>query len=205
VTASWVDAEPWERRARLARVHPRLTEDCLLAAGRSVPALRPEIDAQRTKDDRLRVVFRYFGDEGNPNPDPDNPPPHGPAINGVVAAHECPRWVRINGYEPSSARSRGKPRHRHPDPIPVDTVKTLKLELERRRACSGNRKLIRERELQQDRIAQRLALERPRIQQAEKLQRVGWDLLRSHPEFSANDGFVRWPQPREAARLLASE
>jgi hypothetical protein len=92
-----------------------------------------------------------------------------------------------------------EPRHRPPDPIPEATVKDLKWELAQRKARPGDR------EFTQEKIAGRLELDRSRIQQAEALERVGWDLLRSHPEFSASDGFVRWPSAREAARILASE
>jgi hypothetical protein len=99
----------------------------------------------------------------------------------------------------------GKPRHRRPDAIPEATVKALKLELTRRRACRGDRRLIRGRKLTQEQIAERLELQRTRVQQAEALDRAGWDLLRSDPEFSANDGFVRWPSAAKATVLLASE
>ena len=92
-----------------------------------------------------------------------------------------------------------KPRHRHPASIPTETVKQLKLELAQRKARP------RDREFTQEKIAARLGLsDRSRVQQAEALQRLGWDLLRSDPEFSANDGSVRWPSARKAARLLAS-
>lgn len=101
----WADLEPWDRRARLARVHPQLLEDCLVAAGRSIPELRPEIDAQRSREDRVRVVLRYFGDEQHPNPDPEHPAPHGPGV-----AHDCPRWVRLPPLEDSEAQAeRGGP------------------------------------------------------------------------------------------------
>ncbi len=108
----WADLAPWDRRARLARVHPRLQEDCLIAAGRSIPELRPAIDAQTSKEDRLRVVLRHFGDEGHPNPDPENPPKHGPAINGNIAAHDCPPWERLpplEDDEPAKHEVKGEP------------------------------------------------------------------------------------------------
>jgi hypothetical protein len=107
----WADLEPWDRRARLARVHPRLTEGCLIAAGRGIPELRPEIDAQRSEEDRVRVVLRYFGDEQHPNPDPEHPPKHGPSINGNIAAHDCPPWKGLPPLddEHSSEGAAGKP------------------------------------------------------------------------------------------------
>jgi hypothetical protein len=112
------------------------------------------------------------------------------------------------GGEPSTpaptAPMRGRPRHRPPDSISKATVKRLMSELEQRRACRGDRKLIQERGLTQEGIARKLTLDRSRVQQAEALKRVGWDLLRSHPQFSANDEFVWWPSAKEAAQLLAS-
>jgi hypothetical protein len=94
----WADLEPWDRRARLARVHPRLKEDCLIAAGRSIPELRPEIEAQRSKEDQMRVVLRYFGDEGYANPNPGKPLRHGPGVNGATL-HDCPPWERLPSLE----------------------------------------------------------------------------------------------------------
>jgi hypothetical protein len=195
----WVELPAWERRALLARVHPRLREDCLIAAGRSILELRPEIDAQRSKEDRVRVVLRHFGDEGHLNPDPENPPKHGPGINGNIAAHNCPPWERLPSLDEAPPAEQPKPRHRPPDRIASGTVKQLKWELAQRKTRRDDR------EFTQEKIAGRLELDRTRIQQAEALERVGWDLLRSHPEFSARDEFVRWPSAREAARLLASE
>lgn len=92
-----------------------------------------------------------------------------------------------------------KPRHRPPDPIPEATVKQLKWELAQRKARR------RGPEFTQEKIAGRLGLDRTRVQQAEALEQVGWDLLRSHPDFSAKDDSVRWPSAKEAARILASE
>jgi hypothetical protein len=133
-----------------------------------------------------------------PEPRPENPPAHGPAINGNIAAHDCPPWERLPRLEEALAAQLPKPRHRPPDPIPRATIKDLLWELAQREARRGDP------ELTQEKIAGRLGLERTRVQQAEALKRVGWDLLRSHPEFSANDDVVRWPSARDAARILAS-
>jgi hypothetical protein len=97
------------------------------------------------------------------------------------------------------------PRHRPPAQIPVGTVKELKWQLAQRQAELAQRKPRREREYTQEKIAERLGLDDTRVQQAEALQRAGWELLRSHPDFSVDEEFVRWPGPQEAARLLASE
>jgi hypothetical protein len=117
-----------------------------------------------------------------------------------------PDWLvlhvreRLAAEMPKAASpSAKKPRHRHPDPISRATIKRLMLELAQRKARP------RDRDFTQEKIGGRFGLDRSRIQQAEGLMRVGWDLLRSHPEFSANDDLVRWPSVKEAARILASE
>jgi hypothetical protein len=124
----WAELEPWDRRARLASVYPRLTEDCVVAVGRTIPELRPAIDAQRSKEDRVRVAVRYFGDEGHANPDPDNPPKHGPAINGNIAAHDCPPWERLPPIEAMDAAESGRRERelsgeagRPPETMPITT------------------------------------------------------------------------------------
>jgi hypothetical protein len=111
--------------------------------------------------------------------------------------------VVVKRQKPPSSKT---PRHRHPDEIPKVTVKQLMWDLGRRKTeLAGRKKLPHGSDLTQEKIAARFDLDRSRIQQAEKLVAAGWDLLRSHPEFSANDEFVRWPSVREAARILASE
>ena len=111
-------------------------------------------------------------------------------------------WARVVEYHGCAApqpQAAKRPRHRPPDPISEETIKDLKWELAQRKARRGDR------ELSQEKIAGRLELDRSRIRQAEALELAGWDLLRSHPDFSAKDGFVRWPSPQEAARILVSE
>jgi hypothetical protein len=92
----WSTLQPWERRAELAKVHPDLTEGCLIACGRAVPELAPQIRAQRSKEDQLKVVLRYFGDEGHPQP--EGPVRYGPAINGEPVI-QCPPWGRLPRLE----------------------------------------------------------------------------------------------------------
>jgi hypothetical protein len=65
----WSELPPWERRAELVKAHPDLTESFLIADGRAVPELAPQIDAQKSQEDRLKVVLRYFGDEAHPQPE----------------------------------------------------------------------------------------------------------------------------------------
>ncbi len=92
----WSKLEPWEWRDELARVHPELTEGCLIACGRAVPELAPRINAQKSKEDQMRVVLRYFGDEGHTQP--DGTTRYGGAINGGGVI-ECPRWERLPPLE----------------------------------------------------------------------------------------------------------
>jgi hypothetical protein len=122
--------------------------------------------------------------------------------NDITSRERYARVLETMDAERESAPASGKqkkPRHRPPDPIPEATVKRLMWELAQRKARP------RDRELTQEKIASRVELHPTRVQQAEALERVGWDLLRSHPEFSVNDGFVRWPNARKAAQLLASK
>lgn len=92
-------------------------------------------------------------------------------------------------------------RRRSPDPIPITTVKRLIVELARRRDTENPRRGP----LTQTGIAQRLGIDYHRVQQAEGLVAAGWDLLRSHPDHSAEDGYVRWPSVAKARDLLGSE
>jgi hypothetical protein len=120
------------------------------------------------------------------------PPPPAPGPPIEPAAGAKPESMSRTG--PAAK----KPRHRPPTPIAKATVKQLKWELAQRKARP------RDPDFTQDAIAQKLELNSSRIQQAEGLQQAGWDLLRSHPDFPVEDGFVRWPGAEEAARLLAS-
>jgi hypothetical protein len=54
----WSELPSWERRAELAKVHPDLTEDCLIACGLAVPELAPQIRAQKSKEDKAWIVLR---------------------------------------------------------------------------------------------------------------------------------------------------
>ena len=116
------------------------------------------------------------------------------AVQALIVA------ATLDGPEPRARR----PRHRPPDAIPIATVKRLMWDLAQRKAQRKARPRV-DPELTQEKIGERLELNRSRVQQAEALERVGWDLLRSHPEFSADDGFVRWPSAKNAARLMAPE
>ncbi len=41
----------------------------MIADGLNVPELAPQIRAQKSHEDELMIVLRYFGDEGHPQPD----------------------------------------------------------------------------------------------------------------------------------------
>lgn len=101
-------------------------------------------------------------------------------------------------HPPTERRS--GPRSRPPDQLPATTVRRCEDEL-RKRAQAGR---PRYGSLTLMAIATRLGWPRARVTQAEALMEVGWPLLRTHPDFSADQGHVRWPTPRQAARLLRS-
>jgi hypothetical protein len=84
----WVDLEPWERRAELAKVHPRLTEYHLISDGSHVPELAPLIRVQTSTEDQVKVCVRYFGDEQHPQPEERFTLPGG--------RHLSPPWGRLH-------------------------------------------------------------------------------------------------------------
>jgi hypothetical protein len=193
----WSELPPRERRAALANVHPGLTEDCLIACGRAVPELAPKIKAQKSKEDKLWVVLRYFGDEGHPQP--EGPVRYGPAINGGTPVLECPRWERLPRLEDEevSERGMGAP----PKPLPIESVEKAAVRLREREKVVGAGERASG-SLTYEAIAAYANLpNRDRVVQIEELISLGWDLRKSHPDFSAEPGFVRLPTP-EAARQL---
>jgi hypothetical protein len=50
-----------------------------------------------------------------------------------------------------------------------------------------------------------IRFDRNRARQAEGLRKLGWPLVRSHPDFSPTDGFVCWPTVKKAREILAFE
>jgi hypothetical protein len=50
-------------------------------------------------------------------------------------------------------------------------------------------------------IAKQVGLNRHRVREIEELMKIGWPLSESHPDFPADEGFVKLPTPRQAARL----
>jgi hypothetical protein len=212
---SWSDLlrdDPARLKVELAKAGVS-SEDLVLAV-HDVPELRETCRLLgRDFEALFRLALEWFGDKGQLEPEKRSRPDlllwrdEGPRYGWPL--RHFGRLPRLEDEERAPVeveeRQAGKARHRPPDPIPRETVKALKLELAKRQACRGNRKLVRERGLTQEEIAERLALTRTRVEQAEALERIGWDLLRSHPEFSAKDDFVRWPSPKGAAQILASE
>jgi hypothetical protein len=185
----WSELPRWRLEVELAKIGTTISE--FVCDARDVPELQPWIE-DLSPDAKLQVALEWFGDEENPQPvERTDWPGFG----------RTPDWLggRFPSLDEAEKPKPAKPHHRPPDPIPTATVKRLKWELVQRRAKP------RDREYTQEKIAARLDLSRPRVQQAEKLESAGWDLLRSHPEFSAKDGFVRWPSAPEAAQIVASE
>lgn len=57
-------------------------------------------------------------------------------------------------------------------------------------------------ELTLEGIAGDVGLNRERVRQVEQLLRLGWPLQKRHPDFSAEDGYVRLPSVDKAASEL---
>jgi hypothetical protein len=179
--------------------------------GEDDPKLAPILELLTSQEAKSRAALEFYGDKGHPQPKRRRVQHRG------LFATPTPDWGHIpppetrpapgkGGVEPGgTVRSNAtKPRHRPPEPIARATVEALKAELAQRKAERARGVKRGQGEHTQEKIANRLGLSRTRVQQAEALERVGWDLLRSHPEFSAVDDLVRWPNPVEAAQLLAS-
>jgi hypothetical protein len=166
--------------------------------GRATPAEMRELRALWEAWDR---GFRAWEEQGRPSPSGvwlnRERPPEWKLLEVRFASVSTDLPGRLSGSLPTP----GKSRHRPPDPLPLDTIERLETELAKRRDAGKPRRG----RLTQSAIARRLGLERHRVQQAEALLKVGWELPRSHPEFSANDGVVRWPSVTEARRILALE
>jgi hypothetical protein len=163
-----------------------------------------EVTVRMSPEARRMLALEHFGDQGHSQPEHRTPWVLSRTRSRVTTRITpdfgvLPRLeaaVPVAGEQQSKAKT---PRHRPPAPIARASVQQLTLELAQRKARPHDR------ELTQENIAYRVKMDRSRIQQAEALERVGWDLLRSHPEFSANDGFVRWPSVEKAIQILASE
>lgn len=181
----------------------------LVRDGLDVPELRGRLKRLRSQEARERLALEWFGDEGHAQPTERTRWP------GIVFAGQkafggrmTPDWGTLPRLEsdgsPALTQSKPKkPRYRPPAQIPTVTVKQLKMELTKRRAMLKTKR--RDPELTQEMIAGRIGLDDNRVQQAEGLEKVGWDLLRTHPDFPVDDGFVRWPSVKQAVRILDSE
>jgi hypothetical protein len=193
--------DPTRLELELARAGTTLND--LARDIRDVPGF-DDLTRRMSREAKQRLALQYFGDEGHAQPEQRRD-----WMRSKTSKRA--RWFRTPDFgqlprlrdaatsEVEEEPPEKKPRHRPPEQIPKVTVQKLMLELEKRRTRPHDP------ELTQEKIGERLKLHRSRVQQAEALRRAGWDLLRSHPEFSADAGFVRWPSPVDAARLLESE
>jgi predicted Zn-dependent protease len=100
-----------------------------------------------------------------------------------------------------------KPRHRPLIGLPVDAVRELEALLARRKRTGkpSQEDIAAEVERMAQKVVPKIRFDRNRVQQAEGLQAVGWPLLRSHPDFSAESEFVYWPTVQKAREILDSE
>jgi hypothetical protein len=108
--------------------------------------------------------------------------------------------ARMTAEQPAA-----KTRRRPPNALPSGKIEKLEPML-RERVTVRDAKQKMPSHLTQEKIA--IAIGEPfnrlRVRQGEQLLRLGWPLLRSHPDFSTF-GAVHWPNPQEAASILASE
>jgi hypothetical protein len=107
--------------------------------------------------------------------------------------------------KPRSVGDTKPPRHRPPDELSEDSVKMAKGLLAERRALEEAGKPSPP-GLSYEAIGMAAgfgsaAASRARVKQIRDLIGIGWDPLRTHPDFSANEGFVRLPTLPEARRL----
>jgi hypothetical protein len=103
--------------------------------------------------------------------------------------------------EGPDARSFDHPPGQPPDPIPLEIVRALDPLLRERLAAGKPHRGP----LTQTRIAERVGLPDWRVAQAQVLIEIGWELQRTHPEFSGVPGAVRWPTIEKAVEILAFE
>lgn len=167
------------------------------------------------RDDPAEILpaLRQVRREADVEPDPD-----------VSAAEAAPRpwWERLP--DPLSLPGGGVTIESLPDPKPFGPLEVVAVPSSRTRRHRPpgqlEAKLIRkcENELKKRKragrpksgpltlkaIAERGGLPRTRVTQMEQLMEIGWPLLRSHPDFPADRGYVRLPSWREAALLLRS-
>jgi hypothetical protein len=204
----WVDLQRDDSvRLELELAKAGTTPAELVRDALDVPELRQRMKLLRSQEARLRLALEYFGDEGHPQPVERTRWPHILVPGQPAHGQMTPDWGLLPRLEndglPADPQPKPKPRHRPPDQIPESTVKQLKIELVKREAKRKGRRRVPE--LTQAKIAAIVGLDDTRVQQAEGLREIGWDLLRTHPDFSVDEGFVRWPSVEEATRILDSE
>jgi hypothetical protein len=181
------------------------TAGFLVRDARDEPALQEQTKLLTSDEAMLRVALEWFGDRGHPQPERRTPRVLTSFGHGTgVSAGLTPDWGRLPSLEsagpPTDQPPRPKkPRHRPPDPIAKETVTQLMVELEQRKATPVDP------EFTQWKIAERVRLNVNRVQQAERLQDLGWDLLRTHPDFLVDEGYVCWPGDEKAARILDAD
>jgi hypothetical protein len=164
------------------------TADEILAYyGDNVMAMQWELERRRRDDHRRGLAEMLAGDRQSESGSLETPP--------------------------ASSDLSKKTRTKKPDPLPADLIKDkLEPKLRERIAVQDERRKVPS-NLTQEAIVRTVGepFNRQRVQQAEKLLRLGWPLLRSvDSEISALSAdsalsAVRWPSVEEAAEILAFE
>jgi hypothetical protein len=150
-----------------------------------------EIEELRLAHSRAEADFygnRLMPDYDAAN-DPDVPPPEWGELYAELSRRPTERGTEM-------------PKHRHRPPalLPKSTIQKCERELgerlRRAKPRAGRYTL--------DAISRRVDLPRPRVTQMEKLMELGWPLLRTHPEYRADEDHVRLPTLDDARRLLGN-
>jgi hypothetical protein len=130
---------------------------------------------------------------GFPDPEVLWPPENEPRIRELVDEALGPEAGVVPPFT--------KTRWRQPDPLETEAVKECEAKLrERAAARAGGGRVPHELTLEQ--IGLSVGFDRERVRHAEQLMKLGWPLQKRHPDFSAEDGYVRLPNVDKAASEL---
>lgn len=106
--------------------------------------------------------------------------------------------VGVASHQPPVELPRRERRQRPSHQLPTEKGERLADEIAKRRAAGNPHRGP----LTLEQIATRVGLDVHRVAQGRDLTELGWDLLRSDPEFPPDRGYVRWPTVAKAKRLL---
>jgi hypothetical protein len=181
----------WQRSTVTARrlevildaIHQRMRRERRVATDAEIEAVRREHAKAEANFYSTRLA-RSFGIATESVPPP---PDWGDLYAGLIR----------DPFEAGGGRR--QPRHRPPDRLPKTAVERCREALGERQRL-GNPRTGRH---TLDAISMRVHLPRARVTQIERLMELGWPLLRTHPDYPAEDDHVRLPSIDMARRMLA--